>query len=104
MPPIPAESSEPRPGPASARAAASGGWLEGLRGWLDRLLVLNVFVVLAGALWFGVGVALHLRGMEPPLDAFQRLWPLIFQPAIGLLMAAALLSGGLGWWQRRGQR
>jgi uncharacterized iron-regulated membrane protein len=24
-------------------------------------------------------------------------------PAVGLLMAAALLSGILGWWQRRGQ-
>jgi hypothetical protein len=71
---------------------------------LDRLLVLDVFLVLFGALWFGLGVALHLRGMESLLDAFQKLWLPLFQPAIGLLMLGALLSGILGWWRRRGQR
>lgn len=74
-----------------------------LRNALDALLVLDVFLVIAGALWFGVGVLLHGRGIEQPLQTFQRLWEPLFTPAIGLLMAAALLSGVLGWWQRRGQ-
>jgi hypothetical protein len=89
MPPDPAEL--PRP------------WLESWQQGLDRVLVLNVFVVLAGALWFGIGVGLHLRGIEGMLSAFQRLWPVLFQPAIGVLMLGALISGGLGWWRRRGQ-
>jgi hypothetical protein len=89
MPPDPAEL--PRP------------WFESWQQGLDRVLVLNVFVVLAGALWFGIGVSLHLRGIEGVLSAFQRLWPVLFQPAIGLLMLGALISGGLGWWRRRGQ-
>lgn len=104
MPPVPAESSRTESNAHTAVQAAPLPWLERLRRGLDRLLMLDVFLVLAGALWFGLGVGLHLRGHEATLWAFQRLWPLLFQPAIGLLMAAALLSGGLGWWQRRGQR
>ena len=75
-----------------------------LRDGLDRLLVVDVFLVLAGAVWFAVAVALHSQGVEGPLELFQRLWEPLFTPAIGLLMAAAVLSGVLGWWQRRGQR
>jgi len=78
--------------------------LQRLREWLDRLLVADVFLVLAGALWFAVAVVLHSQGVEAPLASFQKLWEPLFTPAIGLLMAAALLSGALGWWQRRGQR
>ncbi|MFN6340197.1 MAG: hypothetical protein ACK41W_15935 [Cyanobacteriota bacterium] len=101
MPPLPAESPSK---PAGSPDPVSLPWLERLQGGLDRLLVLDVFVVLAGALWFGVGVAWHLRGLEGVLTTFQRLWPPLFQPAIGVLMAGALLSGGLGWWRRQGRR
>jgi hypothetical protein len=78
--------------------------LERLKGALDTLLVVDVFVVIAGALWFGVAIALHSQQIEAPLTLFQQLWEPLFTPAIGLLMAAALLSGAAGWWQRRGQR
>ena len=71
---------------------------------VDTLLVVDVFVVIAGALWFGVAIALHSQQIEAPLALFQQLWEPLFTPAIGLLMAAALLSGAVGWWQRRGQR
>jgi hypothetical protein len=85
-----------------ANAAAGAGPLATLRDLVDRLLVADVFVVLAGALWFALAVLLHSRGVEAPLRLFQTLWQPLFTPAIGLLMAAALLSGALGWWQRRG--
>jgi hypothetical protein len=78
--------------------------LKRLKGALDTLLVVDVFVVIAGALWFGVAIALHSQQIEAPLTLFQQLWEPLFTPAIGLLMAAALLSGAAGWWQRRGQR
>lgn len=64
----------------------------------------DVFLVLAGAVWFLIAVVLHSQGVEAPLQLFQRLWEPLFTPAIGLLMAAAVISGALGWWQRRGQR
>ena len=75
-----------------------------LKGWLDTLLVADVFLVIAGALWFAVAVLCHSRKIEAPLQLFQKLWEPLFTPAIGLLMAAAVISGVLGWWQRRGQR
>ena len=78
--------------------------LQQLKGSMDTLLVVNVFVVIAGAIWFAVAVTLHSQHIEAPLELFQRLWEPLFTPAIGLLMGAALLSGALGWWQRRGQR
>jgi hypothetical protein len=96
-------STSPTPdGPANRALEPSS--LQRLREWLDRLLVADVFLVLAGALWFAVAVVLHSQGVEAPLATFQKLWEPLFTPAIGLLMAAALLSGALGWWQRRGQR
>jgi len=88
--------------PAKRPPEPSG--LQRLRDWIDRLLVADVFLVLAGAVWFAAAVLLHSQGVEAPLAIFQRLWEPLFTPAIGLLMAAALLSGALGWWQRRGQR
>ena len=79
-----------------------------LKGWIDTLLVIDVFVVIAGALWFGVAVLCHSRQIEAPLNLFQRLWEPLFTPAIGLLMGAAILSGVLSWilnrWQRQAQR
>jgi len=91
--------------PARDGASSAGnGPLQGVRQLIDRLLVANVFVVLAGALWFALAVLLHSQGLEGPLRSFQALWQPLFTPAIGLLMAGALISGALGWWQRRGQR
>jgi hypothetical protein len=78
--------------------------LQRLKTALDTLLVVDVFLVLAGAAWFALAVVLHSQEIEAPLRMFQRLWEPLFTPAIGLLMAAALVSGVLGWWQRRGQR
>jgi len=87
-----------------AEQATTTPWPIRLKGVLDTLLVIDVFVVITGALWFGLAVLLHSQAIEAPLQLFQRLWEPLFTPAIGLLMAAALLSGALGWWQRRGQR
>ena len=83
-------------------------WGQRLKGWIDTLLVADVFVVIAGAVWFGVAVVCHSRGVDAPLNLFQKLWEPLFTPAIGLLMGAAILSGVLGWalnwWRRRGPR
>ena len=72
------------------------------KAWLDRLLVLDVFLVLAGAVWFAVGIVANTQGIEGPLRLFQRLWDPLFTPAIGVLIASALVSGLTSWWRRRG--
>ena len=81
------------------------GLLQTCKTWIDRALMANLFLVLGGALWFGLAVALHSRGTDQPLERFHQLWTPLFMPAIGLFMAAALLNGGLQWWLRfRGRR
>ena len=88
--------------------AEPSGLGQRIKGWIDTLLVIDVFVVIAGAIWFGVAVICHSRSIDAPLNLFQQLWEPLFTPAIGLLMGAAILSGVLGWclnwWQRRVQR
>jgi hypothetical protein len=90
--------SDPTPGSPPAER------LQQIRQLIDRLLVADVFLVLAGALWFAVAVLLHGWHLDGALLLFQRLWQPLFTPAISLLMAAALISGALGWWQRRAPR
>lgn len=76
------------------------GLLQTCKTWMDRVLMVNVFLVMVGALWFVVAVGLHIQGLEWPLGHFQQLWTPLFMPAVGLLMAAALLNGGLQWLLR----
>ena len=69
--------------------------------WLDRLLMLNVLVVLLGAVFFTVAVLSQSQGSDGPMDLFQQLWQPLFTPAISVLIMAAVTSGILSWWQRR---
>lgn len=91
-----------KPQTRSSDAGSPEGLAPRLKGWIDTVLVVDVFLVIAGAVWFALAVALHSRHVEAPLQLLQRLWDPLFTPAIGLLMAAALVSGLLGWWQRQG--
>ena len=71
--------------------------------WIDRLLMLNVLVVVLGAIFFAIAVLAQTQGSDQLMDLFQTLWQPLFTPAISLLIMAALISGVLSWWQRRMQ-
>ncbi len=72
-----------------------------LRDIVNWLLVADTFFVLASFGWFVV--ALGGRSLEIPLgfDLWLRLWEPLFMPAIGVLMAAALINGGISYVQNR---
>jgi hypothetical protein len=70
--------------------------------WLDRLLVANVFLVIFAAIWFLAAVGLEARQIHAPLSLFKKLWEPLFTPALGILMAGALINAAWSWWQRRG--
>lgn len=76
-----------------------------LQTWLNRLLVLNVFVVLLGFLWFAVAVLGESTGLSLGYHLWQQLWLPLFNPAIAILMVAALGNGLIAkisrWWQQR---
>ncbi|KXZ50077.1 hypothetical protein GPECTOR_18g55 [Gonium pectorale] len=78
----------------------------GFKDTLDKILIADFFLVLFILAWLAAGVAQSALngGSSPLLDAWYPLWPLLWQPALGVLMAGALVSGGLGWLREQQQQ
>lgn len=72
-----------------------------LIGWLNQLLVVDVFLVLLSFLWLAIAVIGRSMGVPLGLDLWYRLWEPVFTPAIGILMAGAILSGLISWLSKR---
>jgi hypothetical protein len=69
--------------------------------WLNLLLVANLFLVLFSFFWLAVAVIGHTFNLSLGLDLWYRLWQPVFTPAIGILMAGAVLSSILSWLNKR---
>jgi hypothetical protein len=61
--------------------------------WLNQVLVIDVFLVLLSFAWLAIAVVGRALNVPLGLDLWYRLWEPVFTPAIGILMAGALLSG-----------
>jgi hypothetical protein len=61
--------------------------------WLNQVLMVDVFLVLLSFFWLAIAVIGRSLGIPLGLDLWYRLWEPVFTPAIGILMAGALLSG-----------
>ena len=69
-----------------------------LKELVDKALIADFFFILFALGWLGAGVGLKsATGVTGLLDAWLALWQWVFQPAIGVLMLGALVSGGVGW-------
>ncbi len=68
-----------------------------LLNWINLALMANLFFVFFSFGWFAI--ALLGRSFNLPLgfDLWYSLWEPLFMPAIGILMAGALISGISGW-------
>lgn len=69
--------------------------------WLNLALVVNFFFVIFSFLWLAVAVTGRSFGVNLGLDVWYSLWQPVFNPAIGILMAGALLSGLVSWVNKR---
>lgn len=70
-----------------------------------QVLIADFFFILLVLAWLGAGLAEKAALRSSTLiDAWMPLWPMVFQPAIGILMAGALVSGGLNWLQEQQQK
>ena len=67
---------------------------------LDNFLVLNLFIVIIGALLFLVGVVGKWNGSESLLHLFQKLWYPLFIPAFSLFFTAILIEACINWFNR----
>ncbi|MCS7031915.1 MAG: hypothetical protein NZL92_10360 [Gloeomargarita sp. SKYG116] len=70
------------------------------RNW-QTLLMLDVLVVVVGFVWFGVAV-LGQAVWPGVWRAWLWLWQPLWQPAIGLLILGAIVTGVLNWWRTSG--
>lgn len=68
---------------------------------LNLLLVANIFLVLFSFAWFVVAVVGRAANFPLGFDLWYRLWQPVFTPAIGLLMAGAVLSGIISQIKKR---
>jgi hypothetical protein len=60
---------------------------------LNKLLVFDVFFVLFAFFWFAIALLGRSLNINLGWDLWYRLWEPVFTPAIGILMAGAILSG-----------
>jgi hypothetical protein len=65
--------------------------------WLNRVLVADVFLVLLSFFWLAIALAGHALGIPLGLKLWYQLWEPLFTPAIGILMAGAIISGVTSW-------
>lgn len=69
--------------------------------WLNLALVANLFLVLLSFFWLAIAVTGRAFGIPLGLDLWYKLWEPVFTPAIGILMAGALISGLISWVRKR---
>jgi hypothetical protein len=69
--------------------------------WLNRILIFDVFLVMAGFFWFALAVIGESTGIPLGFKLFQRLWLPLFNPAISILIAGAILSWVISKIQER---
>jgi hypothetical protein len=68
---------------------------------LNFVLMVDLFLVLASFFWLAAAVVGRSAGVPLGLDLWYSLWEPVFTPAIGILMAGALLSGLTSWVMKR---
>lgn len=68
---------------------------------LNFVLMLDLFFVLACFGWFAIALVGCAAKVPLGLDLWLKLWEPVMQPAIGILMAGAILSGLTSWVIKR---
>ncbi len=64
---------------------------------LNTALMLNLFFVLLSFGWFAIALIGRAANINLGFDLWYSLWDSLFMPAIGILMAGALISGLSSW-------
>lgn len=68
---------------------------------INTVLTINVFFVLLSFGWFAIAVIGKYTDIPLGLDLWQSLWMPLFQPAIGALMAGAIVSGLISYFSKQ---
>ena len=68
---------------------------------LNTLLMFNLFFVLFCFVWFALALIGRSANVNLGFDLWYSLWDPVIMPAIGILMAGALVSGISSWVSRK---
>ena len=68
---------------------------------LNTLLVINLFFVLFCFVWFAIALIGRSTHVSLGFDVWYGLWEPVIMPAIGILMAGALISGISSWVNKK---
>jgi hypothetical protein len=71
---------------------------------VNLILTIDFFFILASFFWFVTSLLGRSFKVNLGFDLWHRLWEPLFQPAIGLLMAGALISGLSSWISEKFQK
>ncbi len=69
--------------------------------WLNTALMIDLFLVLLSFFWLAIAVVGRAAGVHLGLDLWYKLWDPVFTPALGILMAGAIVSGIASWVAKR---
>ncbi len=69
--------------------------------FLNTALMFNLFFVLLSFGWFAIALLGQAANINLGFDLWYSLWDSLFMPAIGILMAGALVSGLSSWVSRK---
>jgi hypothetical protein len=72
-----------------------------LIGGLNTVLMLNLFFVLFCFFWFAIALIGRSTHVNLGFDLWYSLWNPLIMPAIGVLMAGALVSGVFSWASKK---
>lgn len=68
---------------------------------LNTALMFNLFFVLFCFVWFAIALIGRSTNVNLGFDLWYSLWDPVIMPAIGILMAGALLSGLSSWVSKK---
>ena len=68
---------------------------------IDRILVIDFFLVLFGAIYFLLSVICYFFGVNIFLNIFQLLWLGFFTPTISILILASIINAIWDWLLNR---
>ncbi len=63
-----------------------------IKNYIDNLLIINLYILFFGALFFITGVILSINGNTIIYNFFQKLWYPVFIPALSLFFTAVLIE------------
>ncbi|MGD2180001.1 hypothetical protein [Lusitaniella coriacea] len=68
---------------------------------LNKFLMFDLFFVLFAFAWFAIALLGRAAGLPLGWNVWYALWDPVFMPAIGILMAGAILTGIFGQISKR---